>query len=136
MRMADRSSEPSGWAVGWTYFAGMMMILIGFFHVIAGFVAIVNDQFYVATEEYIFQFDTSTWGWIHLILGIVVLLAGFGLFSGSVAARTVGTIVALLSAIAAFAWLPYFPVWAIVIIAAAVSVIWALTAHGRDVTRY
>jgi vacuolar-type H+-ATPase subunit I/STV1 len=136
MRMADRSSEPSGWAVGWTFFAGMMMILIGFFHVIAGFVAILNDQFYVATKEYIFQFDTSTWGWIHLILGVVVLLAGFGLFSGSVAARTVGTIVALLSAIAAFAWLPYFPVWAIVIIAAAVSVIWALTAHGRDVTRY
>jgi vacuolar-type H+-ATPase subunit I/STV1 len=134
--MADRSSEPSGWAVGWTYFAGMMMILIGFFHVIAGFVAIVNDQFYVATKEYIFQFDTSTWGWIHLILGVVVLLAGFGLFSGSVAARTVGTIVALISATAAFAWLPYFPVWAIVIIAVAVSVIWALTTHGRDVTRY
>jgi hypothetical protein len=133
--MEARRNEPSGWAVGWTYFAGFMMIMIGLFHIIAGFVAILNDAFYVATREYVFQFDTSTWGWIHLVLGIVILLSGFGLFSGSVAARTVGTILALISAIVAFAWLPYFPVWAIVIIAVAVSVIWALTAHGRDVTR-
>ena len=134
--MAERPREPSGWAVGFTYFAGMMMVMIGAFHIIAGFIGIVDDQFYVATKEYLLQFDTTTWGWIHLILGIVVLLAGVGVFSGSVAARTVGTIVALLSAIAAFAWLPYYPVWAIVIIALAVSVIWALTTHGRDVTRY
>jgi hypothetical protein len=134
--MAERPSEPSGWAVGWTYFAGMMMIIIGAFHIIAGFVAIVDDQFYLVTKEYIFQFDVSTWGWIHLILGILVLIAGFTVFSGSLFGRTVGTILAVISAIAAFAWLPYYPVWAIVIIALAVSVIWALTVHGRDVTRY
>jgi hypothetical protein len=134
--MAERPSEPSGWAVGWTYFAGMMMIMIGAFHIIAGFVALVDDMFYVVTQEYIFQFDVTTWGWIHLILGIVVLIAGFTVFSGSMFGRIVGTILALISAIAAFAWLPYYPVWAIVIIALAVSVVWALTAHGRDVTRY
>jgi hypothetical protein len=133
--MEARANEPSGWAVGWTYFAGFMMILIGLYHVMAGFVAIVSDEFYVATREYILQFDTSTWGWIHMILGIVVLVSGLGLFSGSVAARTIGTIMAVISALAAFAWLPYFPVWGIIIIATAVSVIWALTAHGRDVTR-
>ena len=128
--MADR--QPSGWAIGWTTFAAFMLILIGSFHIIAGLVAIVDDTFYVATKEYIFQFDATTWGWIHLILGVVVLLAGFGLFSGAVWARTVGVIVALISAVAGFAWLPYFPIWGIVFITIAVAVIWSLTAHGRD----
>ncbi|MEX2274024.1 MAG: hypothetical protein WEA10_00445 [Actinomycetota bacterium] len=128
--MADR--QPSGWAIGWTTFAAFMLILIGSFHIIAGLVAIVDDTFYAVTKEYVFQFDASTWGWIHLILGIVVLLAGFGLFSGAVWARMVGVIVALISAIAGFAWLPWYPVWGIVFITIAVAVIWSLTAHGRD----
>ncbi len=126
------SERPSGWAIGWTTFAAFMMIMIGGFHVVAGIVAIVNDEFYAVTKEYVFQFDATSWGWIHLILGIVVLLAGFGLFSGAVWARTVGVIMALISAFVGFAWLPWYPLWGIVIVAIAVSVIWALTAHGRD----
>jgi hypothetical protein len=124
--------RPSGWAVGWTTFAGIMMVVLGGFHAIAGLVAIIDDKFYVATREYIFQFDRTTWGWIHLILGIVVLLAGFSLFSGAVWARTVGVIMAVISALVGFAWLPYYPIWGIIFIAIAVAVIWALTAHGRD----
>jgi len=130
--MSER--QPSGWAVGWTYFAAFMMIMIGAFHAIAGLVAVINDAFYDTPREYFVDFDASTWGWIHLILGIVIVLAGFGLFSGAVWARTVGVILALISAIAAFAWLPWYPIWSIVIIAVAVAVIWALTAHGHDVT--
>jgi len=126
--------QPSGWAVGWTYFAAFMMIMIGSFHVIAGLVAVVDDAFYTTPAEYLFQFDASSWGWIHMILGIVVLLAGFGLFAGAVWARTVGVIMALISAIVAFAWIPWYPIWSICLIAIAVSVIWALTAHGHDVT--
>ena len=125
--------EPSGWAIGWITFAAFMMIMIGSFHVIAGLVAIIDDSFYVAGREYIFKFDTTAWGWIHLLLGIVVGLAGVSLFSGAVWARTVGVIMALISAIAAFAWLPYYPVWGIIILTMAVAVIWALTAHGRDI---
>ena len=128
------SERPSGWAMGWTTFAAFMMIMIGVFHVVAGIVAIVNDEFYAVTKEYVFQFDASSWGWIHLILGIVILLAGFGLFSGAVWARTVGVIMALISALVGFAWLPWYPIWGIVIIAIAVAVIWALTAHGRDIS--
>ena len=64
--------EPSGWAIGWITFAAFMMIMIGSFHVIAGLVAIVDDNFYVVGKEYIFKFDTTTWGWIHLLLGILV----------------------------------------------------------------
>ena len=127
------SEQPSGWAIGWISFAAFMMIIIGAFHAIAGLVAIVDDNFYVVGKDYIFQFDATTWGWIHLLVGIVVALAGIGLFSGAIWARTVGVILALISAIAAFAWLPYYPVWGIIILAMAVSVVWALTAHGRDI---
>jgi hypothetical protein len=129
----SESRTTSAWAVGWIFFAAAMMIMVGIFHAIAGLVAIFDDEFYVATRNYVFQFDATQWGWIHLILGIVVALSGGYLITGSVVARTVGVLMAILSAIAGFAWLPYYPVWGIVIIAIAVSVIWALTAHGRDI---
>ena len=129
------TQETSGWAVGWTTFAAVMMIMIGFWHGIAGLVAILENEFYVVGQEYIFQFDVTTWGWVHLILGIVIVLAGLALFSGAVWARTFGVILAVVSALAAFAWMPYYPIWGALIAAAAIFVIWALTAHGRDITR-
>jgi len=134
--MAETTREPSGWAVGWTYFAAMMMILIGIFHALAGLVAILDDEFYVTTRNYVLQFDTTQWGWIHLIVGVLVALSGGWLLKGSVFARTIGVIMALVSAVAGFAWIPYYPVWGILFVAIAVSVIWALTAHGRDVVDY
>lgn len=128
------TQETSGWAAGWTTFAALMMIMLGFWHAIAGFAAILEDEFYVIGREYVFQLDVTTWGWIHLILGVVVILAGLALFRAAVWARTVGVILAVVSAIAAFGWLPYYPVWGSLLIAAAFFVIWALTAHGRDIT--
>ena len=125
--------ETSGWAIGWTFFAMTMMILIGSFHAIVGLIAIFEDEFYVVTREYVFQLDATQWGWIHLIWGSLVAVAGGFLLTGSVLARTVGVLMALGSAILGFAWLPYAPVWAVTIIAIAVGVIWALTAHGRDI---
>ncbi len=125
---------PSGWAVGWTGFAGIMMVLGGIWWIFAGIVALANDTFYVVGPEYIFQFDVTTWGWIHLLLGIVILLAGFYVFTGAVWARTVGVIVAVLWALIAFAWLPWYPIWGILLISISVFVIWALTMHGRDIT--
>ena len=130
--MSDQ--QPSGWAIGWTAFAGIMMILMGGWWVIAGLVGLFNSEFYVVTLRWIFQFDISTWAWIHLILGIVILVAGFFLFSGATWARVVGVIIAILAGLAAFAWLPYYPVWAILFIAISIGVIWALTTHGHDIT--
>ena len=125
--------QPSGAAVGWTMFAAFMMILIGSFHAIAGLAGIFENEFYAVTPNYVFKFDATTWGWIHLIGGMIVLLAGFGLFTGAVWARTVGVIVASVSAIVSFVGLPLYPVWAICVIAIDIAVIWALTAHGRDI---
>ena len=107
----------------------------GFWWIISGFVALLDSEFYVVTQRWIFQFDISTWGWIHLILGIVILASGCGLFLGSVWARIAGVILAGLAGLLAFAWLPYYPIWAILFIAISVAVIWALTVHGRDITK-
>lgn len=128
------SENPSGTAVGFTVFAGTVMIIIGVLHAIQGLVALFNDTFYVVGQEYVFQFDVTTWGWTHLLLGLLVAFAGFFIFRGAVWARTIGVIVAALSVIVNFAWLPYYPVWSLIIIALDVFVIWALTAHGRDIT--
>jgi hypothetical protein len=127
------SSSSSAWGVGFTIFAAWIMIIIGIFHAIAGLAAIIENEFFVTTRNYVFEFDVTAWGWIHLIAGLIVLFAGFGLFSGAVWARSVGVIMAAISAIANFAFIPYYPVWSIVIIALNVAVIWALTAHGRDI---
>jgi hypothetical protein len=134
--MSERQpSTASGTAVGLTIFAAVMMIMIGTFQAIAGIVALVNDTFYVVGQEWVFQFDVTTWGWIHLGIGIVIGLAGAALFRGAVWARTVGVIVATLSAVLSFAWLPWYPIWAVLVITADVFVIWALTVHGRDLSR-
>src|SRR5499426_2898659 len=130
--MSER--EPSMWAAGWATFAGLMMIILGIFHAIAGFAEIVNPHSFVVTQDYVFKFNTTTWGWIHLIVGIVVFFAGFAVFRGAVWARTVGVLLAILSAAAAFSWLPCVPFWSILLIFVAISVIWALTVHGRDVS--
>jgi hypothetical protein len=127
-------ADYSGWAVGWAGFAAIMLIIMGVMDVIQGIVALANDTFYVVGEEWVFEFNVTTWGWIHIILGVILILSGVGIFSGNVAARVVGVIVASLAMIANFAWLPYYPIWSIVVIALCIAVIWALTAHGRDIT--
>ena len=123
----------SGFAVGITVTAGIILMIGGVCQALQGIVAIFTNEFYVATEKWVFQFDVTVWGWIHLIVGLVAAVAGFGLFSGKTWARTVGVIVAGLSILVNFVWLPYYPVWAVLLIAFDLFVIWALTAHGRDI---
>ena len=120
----------SGWAVGGVTFAACMLTLIGFFQVIAGLTAIIDDQFFVVAQHYTFDVDTSAWGWIHLLIGILLVITGFGLFSGSTWAGVTAIILASLSALANFFFIPYYPFWAILVIALDVWVIWALTRPG------
>ncbi len=127
MSQHDSGSSISGWAVGGITFAATMMILIGVFQVIAGLVAIFDDDFYVVTQNYTFDLDTSAWGWIHLLLGILLLLAGYGLFSGATWAAALAIVLAVLTAIENFFFIPYYPFWSILVIALCIWVIWALT---------
>jgi hypothetical protein len=123
----------SGLAVGFITFAAILMVLIGGFHIIAGITGILEDEFYVLDEDYTFKADATTWGWIHLVGGIIVVFAGFGLLSGAVWARIIAVLIAVLSMLANFAFIPWYPVWSILMIALAIGVVWALIAHGRDV---
>jgi hypothetical protein len=128
-----QTREPvSGWTVGFAYFAGAIMILIGTFHVIAGLAAIFEDEFFVVGRNYLYDVDVTAWGWIHLIGGIIVIAAGIGVYSGAAWARTVGILLAGLSAIGSFFYIPYYPVWAVLIIALDVMVILALSAFTRE----
>jgi hypothetical protein len=122
----------SGWAVGFAVFAGSIMVMIGFFQTFAGLAAIIEDEFFVIRPNYVYDLDVTAWGWVHLILGIILVLAGLAIFSGAAWARGVGIALALLSAIANFFFIPYYPVWAVLIIALDVAVIWALASYGRD----
>ncbi|MDJ0952327.1 MAG: hypothetical protein QNJ81_01485 [Acidimicrobiia bacterium] len=127
------ANERNKWAVGWTAFAAIMMVVQGIWWIIAGLAAIFEDDLFVITEDYIFKFDVTTWGWTHLLLGLVVLFAGYGLFVAAAWARVVGVIVASVAGIAAFSWMPYYPVWGALFVIAAVAVIWAITVHGEDI---
>ncbi|WP_405392258.1 hypothetical protein OG596_33190 [Streptomyces sp. NBC_01102] len=115
-------------ASGWTVFAAVLMIFGGAMAILEGIAAIAKDDVFVATRNYVFQFNLTGWGWIHLILGIVILLAGCALFTGALWARAVGVLGAGLGVVAHFLWLPYYPFWSLVLIAVYIIVIWALCA--------
>jgi hypothetical protein len=123
----------SGWAVGFTMFAAIMLLIAGSFQILAGLAGLFENEFYVRTSNYFLEFDVSAWGWIHLVWGVLVLIAGLGLLRGSLWGRTLGVIGASVSALINFAFIPYYPVWSILIIAVDVGIIWALTAHGQDI---
>jgi hypothetical protein len=127
--------DPAGWVVGVTLFAATMMAVIGFFHVVQGLAALFQNQIYVTSARYIFSFDLTTWGWVHLLVGILLLATGFAITTGRVWARSAGIGVAVLSMIANFLFLPYYPVWSLLIIALDVFVIWALCAFTREDAR-
>src|SRR3982751_6130152 len=120
----------SGWVVGGITFAGTLLLMIGAFQAIAGLAAIINDNFFVVTKNYSFDLDVTAWGWIHLILGILLGLTGWGLWAGRTWAAVGAITLAVLSAIANFFFIPYYPFWAILIIGLDVWVIWALTRPG------
>ena len=127
-------SEPSSAAIGWITFAGIMMIVVGSFQILGGLAVLINSDSFTAVDS-IFEQNAESWGWWLLLVGAVVVLAGFGVFTGNVLARIVGVIGATLSAISAFVWLPIRPIWGILVIAVDIAVIWALTAHGRDIQK-
>ncbi|GAA2986631.1 DUF7144 family membrane protein [Streptomyces fulvorobeus] len=128
-RRADVGDSGSAWAAGGTMFAGVLLLVDGFLSVVKGIAGIAADDVYARVNNYVFEFNTTTWGWIHLILGVILLVVGWGILKGADWARGVGVGLASLSIIANFIWLPYQPVWAVVSIAVDVFVIWALCTY-------
>jgi hypothetical protein len=126
----QEEQEVSGWAWGGIAFAATMAILVGTFQVMEGLVAVINDEFFVVARNYTFDLDVSAWGWIHLIVGIVMLVAGFGLFARSAWAGVFAIVVAALSAVSQFFFIPYYPIWAVLLIAINLWIIWSLTRPG------
>jgi hypothetical protein len=124
--------DPTGWT-GWVVFAAFMMFLVGSFQAIQGLVALFDDGFYaVRPNGLVVNVNYNVWGTAHLLLGVVLMLAGAGVLTGNILARTVGVIVAALSALANMAFISAYPVWSILIITVDVLVIYALTVHGRE----
>ncbi|HET6985984.1 MAG TPA: hypothetical protein VFI00_05180 [Kribbella sp.] len=121
------SQADSGWAMSGVAFAATMMVMIGAFHVIEGFAAILKDDYFVVARGYAFNLDITAWGWIHLILGVALIVTGIGLFSRAVWAGVIALFLVVLSAIDNFFFIPYQPFWALLLIALDVWVIWALT---------
>ncbi|MGZ4632568.1 MAG: DUF7144 family membrane protein [Actinomycetes bacterium] len=132
-RTSRRSAaEPTGWAV-WILFAGVMMIMLGFFQMIAGIVALADDSYFVVKSgDLLVSTSYTTWGWAHLIVGAVVAAAGFGVMVGQMWARVVGIVAALVSSLVNLAFLAAYPVWMTLMISFDVIVIYALTVHGRE----
>ena len=129
-----RNRDMTGWA-GMVVFAGTLLLLVGGFNVIYGLVALFKDQVLVATNAGLVAFNVTTWGWITLIIGIVQILVGFGLFGGRAWAIVAGVVLAVLNGFNQIAFLQAQPVWSTIIIAIDVLIIYALTAHGRELRR-
>ena len=128
-----RRPQATGW-VGYVVFAGIMLIMLGGFQAIQGFVALFRDDYYLVTRNgLLLTMDFTAWGWTHLIIGTIAVICGIGVMLGQTWARVVGIIIAVISALSNIAFLPAYPVWATIIIALDVIAIYALAVHGREV---
>ena len=124
--------EQTGWA-GWVAFAGFMLILGSCLQVIAGLVALFNSDYYlVRPSGLVVSVSYTTWGWTHILLGVVSALTGVGLLMGNMLARVVGVILAIVMAVVNMVFIPAYPFWALTLITIDIIVIYAITAHGRE----
>ncbi|MFI6564380.1 hypothetical protein [Streptomyces sp. NPDC050534] len=127
-----RDSAKQQWAAGLVTFGAVMLTIVGLLGVFRGIMAIAKDDVFVNTPNYVFQFNLTSWGWIHLVLGVIAVGVSFGLFTAATWARVSGVAIAGLIIIGNFLSLPYYPVWSIVMIAFSGFIIWALCVVKRD----
>ncbi|WKD31510.1 DUF7144 family membrane protein [Streptomyces xanthophaeus] len=130
-RARTSQSQPSAWTAptsGTTITAGALMVFAGAMAIFEGIASLARDDLIVVTRHYVFEWSVTGWGWVHLILGIALVLAGCAVFTGALWARFFGVAIAGLGAIANFLWLPYYPWWAVILIAVNLFVVWALCA--------
>jgi hypothetical protein len=135
MTTTTQNTEKQGFAAGAIFSAGVLLLLAGLWQAFLGLVALFKDTdtVLVVGQKWIFQFDVTTWGWIHLLIGAALFVVGIFVLRGALWAGIVGIGIAGLSAFANFLWLPYYPVWAILIITLDVIIIWALAVHRESI---
>jgi len=136
-RAAQRmGTRRSGW-YGWVVFAGTMMMMLGAFHAIAGLVALFEEDYFLVSQSgLVVSADFTTWGWTHLILGVLVAVAGGSLLAGATWARIVAVVIAMLSAVVNLAFLSAYPLWSAIMIAVDILIIYAVTTHGDAATEW
>ncbi|QHE70893.1 hypothetical protein GFS60_04486 [Rhodococcus sp. WAY2] len=130
--MSEDSLVKQGVAKGTSMGGAVLLVTVGALEVLQGISAIAKDDVIVVGIEYTYQFDVTTWGWFHLIFGVIVAAVGAVLFTGAAWARVGAMILCALSIFVNFLWLPYYPLWAITIIALNAVVIWAVATWNPD----
>ncbi|GAA2526626.1 DUF7144 family membrane protein [Pilimelia columellifera] len=130
--MTTYNTPSRPWVTGGLVLASTMMVILGLWQVFVGIAAIVNDDFFVVGVNYTYKIDTTTWGWIHLALGVAAVVAGVGLSARATWARVLGMVFAGLAMLNNFIFLPYYPLWSMTVIALSVFVIWALANAKSD----
>lgn len=129
--MSQSRIKVTGW-VGWVWYAAIMLMIVGGFDIIQGIIALADDNFAVAVEGGLLVFDVTTWGWVHIVGGLIIFLTGLGLWSGQTWARAVAVIVAALNALVQLTIMPAYPFWAVLMVALNMVVIYAVIVHGRE----
>lgn len=132
-RHGSPRQAPASEQYGAATFAAMLMLLAGTLHLVEGLVALVNEDFYVVKAAQPFELDLAAWGWIHLVFGLAVGLAGAGLLGGTRGARAAATVLAAVSVLVNALWLPHYPLWSVTVIGLDVFVLWALLTR-RETT--
>ncbi|WP_408637748.1 DUF7144 family membrane protein [Nocardia bovistercoris] len=124
-----------GIAAGTSVGAAILLLTVGVLSILEGISAVANDDLIVVGPEYIYQFDTTAWGWVHIVLGAILIICAIGLMTGSTWGKVGAIVIAALTIIANFLWLPYYPWWSILVIALSIVVIWAVSTWNPDTVR-
>lgn len=132
MTTAQTPHEQTGWT-GWIYFASIMMIIGGALWAIVGLFAVIKDQWVVFGADNALLLDITGWGWVHLVLGVLMVVAGFLVAQGNMFGRVLAVVMAGLSLVVNFVWLPVYPVWSLVVMVIDVFIIYAVIVHGKEV---
>jgi hypothetical protein len=133
MATGSREERGSPWAEGLALFAGIMMVTVAVFMILQGLAAVLNDEWFVHTQNYTYDIDLTAWGWLHMLLGVILAVVGAGVITGNIFARISGMIVVVFVMIDNFLFIPSYPFWSLLLIALNAAILWALaTASTKE----
>lgn len=129
--MAQPKQQATGW-VGWIYFASMMLLILGGLQIISGLVALFNKSFYLIGDSGLVVWNYAAWGWIHLVMGIIIVLTGTAVVTGKTWARVIASLIVVIVAIDNITFFPAYPIWSTIALIICAFVLYAITVHGRE----